>query len=490
MIKKMRRTARTVMNFISRYWIVASLVLIFVGGFAVRLYKITNPVADWHSWRQADTASVSWIYVTDGIDLLHPRYHDVSVIQTGYNNPEGWRFVEFPLYNAIHAVLYKAVPSINFEVWGRLVSIGSAIITAFALYRLVTLQLNKRAGMFAAFFYLFIPFNIYFTRVILPDPMGTMWVTLSLWLFFAFYKSDKKYQLFLSAIFFGLAMLIKPFAIFYTIPFILAVYKKWGFKKVAFSIPFLIALDLALVPFFAWRAWMNNYIVGIPYFAWMFNGDGIRFRPSFWFWIFGQRLGRLVLGDWGIVPFIFGLLTSLKKHPFLAASLLGMFLYVSTIATASVRHDYYQTYLIPAVAWALAVGADYLWETKEYGKYAGKVVLGFSVFMMLLMGWYQARDYYIVNHYEIVLAGQAVDRIAPKDARVIAPYNGDTAFLYQTRRWGWPVVDRDITELIAQGAKYYVSVNKGDTDTQNFKKRFATVEETDRYIILDLSKKL
>jgi 4-amino-4-deoxy-L-arabinose transferase-like glycosyltransferase len=239
-----------------------------------------------------------------------------------YNNPEGWRFVEFPLYNAVHALLYKAVPSINFEVWGRLVSITSALVTAFALYRLVTLQLNKRAGMFAAFFYLFIPFNIYFTRVILPDPMGTMWVTLSLWMFFAFYKSDKKYQLFLSAIFFGLAMLIKPFAIFYTIPFILAVHKKWGFKKVAFSIPFLIALDLALVPFFAWRAWMNNYIVGIPYFAWMFNGDGIRFRPSFWFWIFGQRLGRLVLGDWGIVPFIFGLLTSLKA--FLAASF-GMF---------------------------------------------------------------------------------------------------------------------------------------------------------------------
>jgi hypothetical protein len=110
--------------------------------------------------------------------------------------------------------------------------------------------------------------------------------------------------------------------------------------------------------------------------------------------------------------------------------------------------------------------------------------------MMLLMGWYQARDYYIVNHYEIVLAGQAVDRLTPKDARIIAPYKGDTAFLYQTRRWGWPIVDRDITELIAQGAKYYVSVNKGDTDTQNFKKRFVTVEETDRYIILDLSKKL
>ena len=26
------------------------LLLILVGGFAVRLYKIDNPIADWHSW--------------------------------------------------------------------------------------------------------------------------------------------------------------------------------------------------------------------------------------------------------------------------------------------------------------------------------------------------------------------------------------------------------------------------------------------------------
>lgn len=28
----------------------------------LRLYEIDGPIADWHSWRQADTASVSRIY--------------------------------------------------------------------------------------------------------------------------------------------------------------------------------------------------------------------------------------------------------------------------------------------------------------------------------------------------------------------------------------------------------------------------------------------
>ena len=44
--------------------------LILILGFVVRLYKINNPVADWHSWRQADTASVTRIYVQNGINLL------------------------------------------------------------------------------------------------------------------------------------------------------------------------------------------------------------------------------------------------------------------------------------------------------------------------------------------------------------------------------------------------------------------------------------
>ncbi len=33
------------------------LAAIIILGLALRLYKIDNPIADWHSWRQADTTS-------------------------------------------------------------------------------------------------------------------------------------------------------------------------------------------------------------------------------------------------------------------------------------------------------------------------------------------------------------------------------------------------------------------------------------------------
>ena len=79
--------------------------IILILAFFVRLYKINNPVADWHSFRQADTASVSRIYVEEGINLLFPKYHDLSSTQSRIFNPEGYRFVEFPVFNALHAIL-------------------------------------------------------------------------------------------------------------------------------------------------------------------------------------------------------------------------------------------------------------------------------------------------------------------------------------------------------------------------------------------------
>ena len=95
-------------------YIILSFVLVL--GFLVRLYKINNPIADWHSWRQADTSSVTRTFVDKGLNLLYPKYHDVSGIQTGYLNPEGYRFVEFPVFNLFHFLLVKLLPDYSIEL--------------------------------------------------------------------------------------------------------------------------------------------------------------------------------------------------------------------------------------------------------------------------------------------------------------------------------------------------------------------------------------
>lgn len=130
----------------------------------------------------------------------------------------------------------------------------------------------------------------------------------------------------------------------------------------------------------------------------------------------------------------------------------------------------------------------FLLNNKSLKNYVVLPVLGFTLFMAIGMGWYAIRDDYQINNPAIISAGQAVDKVTAKDALVIAPYNGDAAFLYQTGRSGWPMVTEDIQDLIQQGADYYVSVDMNSTDTLNFKNRFETVKEESNYIILDLHK--
>jgi 4-amino-4-deoxy-L-arabinose transferase-like glycosyltransferase len=467
------------------YFLLSAVVFV---GFIVRLYKIENPLADWHSWRQADTASVTRTYVERGVDLLYPRYQDISTTQTGVFNPEGYRMVEFPIFNAVHAYLTK-IPLFSLEVWGRLLSIISSLISGVVLFFIGKKFIGQVGGILTTFFFLLIPYNVYFSRVILPEPMAVTFGLLSIFLFVQFLEKDKSTFLLMSAIFFALSILIKPFTLFYGVPMAYLAVKKYGFANLFKKIPMLLALDVAIVPFFLWRIWINRYPEGIPHFLWAFNGDQIRFRPSFWMWIFGERLSRLILGGTGMLPFSFGVLFYKKNKAFVNMFLLGMLLYVVVIATANVRHDYYQTITIPAISLALASGTLVIWEAKGMHKLFARSLLVASIAVSFITGALQVREFYKINHPEIIEAGMAVDRVTPKDALVVAPYNGDTAFLYQTKRWGWPVVDRPLPEIIQKGADFYVSVNF-DSQTNEFIQKFATVERTSNYVILDLNKKI
>lgn len=479
----------------SRYIEYILLTLVIILGFIVRLYRINNPIADWHSWRQADTASVTKVYLQKGINLLLPKYHDVSSIQTGIPNPEGYRMVEFPFYNAASALFYKSVlglklNTLTLEVTSRLVTIACALITSFFLYLIGKRVMGKWVGVLSAFFYLVIPYNIYFTRVILPDPMGVMFGIIGIWAFLEFTEKGNTAYYFISSIFFAMTFLMKPYIGFYLIPVVYLAIKKYGIKsffknkKLIFG-TILFGL-ITFVPFFLWRAWEAKFPEGIPFYTWAFNGNLIRFKPSWWYWIFGERLGHIILGSLGLIPFIFGLLNTKTKNILIPVFFGGAFFYLAAVADANTMHDYYQILIIPSVALAMASGAVYLWEGNGFNKILTRSILVISIGVMLITGWNQISGDFNVNHPEIMEAGREVDRITPKDALIVAPYNGDTAFLYQTGRWGWPAIDSSIDKIIEEGATYYASVDLNSADTKMIEGRFKTIEKTDKFIIIDL----
>ncbi len=465
---------------------ISSIVLIFtvLVGFLLRLYRINSPIADWHSFRQADTASVTRIYLENGIDLLHPKYHDISRVQSGLFNPEGYRFVEFPIYNFLNALLAKYLSFFSLEVWGRLISIFASLGTGLILFFLAKKLISETAGLIAGIFYLLLPYNIYFSRVILPEPLGIFFGCISLYLFLRFIETEKRSFLFLSGVALSIALLVKPYFVFYLFPAVFIGYKKYSFKFFRQK-SLIFTFIIIFLPFTLWRIWMLNFPEGIPFWKWTFNGDGIRFKPAFWYWIFGERLSKLILGYFGLIPFFFGFINE-KSRNFINVFLIGMFFYVSVFATANVRHDYYQAIAIPAVSLGFSSGLVYLWNLRILKRNYLRIGLIVLVFLGFILGVYQVKEFYKINHPEIVEAGLAVQRLTPKDALVIADYNGDTAFLYQTKRRGWPVVELPIEELISEGALYYASVNLDNPQTQEFIRRFKVLEKTDSYVILKL----
>ena len=113
------------------------LILILLLAFTLRLYRINNPIADWHAFRQADTASVTREYVKHGIDLLHPKYQDLSNIQSGKDNLLGYRMVEFSLVNALTAWFLIKLPFLDLVIFSRLISVFFSLGTILALFYLV-----------------------------------------------------------------------------------------------------------------------------------------------------------------------------------------------------------------------------------------------------------------------------------------------------------------------------------------------------------------
>lgn len=469
------------------------LITILLFGFVLRLYKIDNPIADWHSWRQSDTASVTRMFVQNGIDLLHPRYQDLSSTASGFENPKGFRFVEFPIYNAIHAVLVKAVPSISLEKLGRLLSATISIGTAIFIFLLGRKFISPMGGLVATFFFVALPFNVYFSRVVLPEPLTVLFAIASLWFFTLWIFEEKAWFLYLAGCLFALALLVKPYIGFYALPMLYLAVTKYGWSDIIKQKNLWVFLSLSLSPLFLWRAWMWNdeFLRGIPFWKWAFNGDEIRFRPSFWWWIFEERLGKLILGVWLVFPFVAGLVKRPKGNfPwFLHTLVFSQVMYVSIVATASVRHDYYQVLMIPAVVLVLGAGALALWNSDVFDRNLVRLGLVGTVVLGLFASFYSIKGFYNINHPEIIRAGVAADQLLPKDAKVIAPYDGDTAFLYQTKRVGWPYVTLPIDQMMSRlGAEYYVSVNF-DEQTKKIMEQYKVLEKTQDYVIVDLRNK-
>jgi 4-amino-4-deoxy-L-arabinose transferase-like glycosyltransferase len=465
------------------------LVLIFLLALGLRLYKIDNPIADWHSWRQADTASISRNFIKEGFTPFYPKFDSLYALNSyGEKNVNRYFFAEFPLYNIIAHPLYLLF-GVK-ESLLRLVSAFFSSASAIVLFFLVKKYSSTTVAYLSALFWAVVPFNIYYGRVTMPDPLHVFLSILALLL--ATIWLEKKTYLF--SLFAGsvlaLAILTKPYGIILELPIAVLILTSWG-REIKKNWPQILVFGfLSLAPYLLWKWHIDHYPEGQFGTDWLFNSTNIRFTGAFFRWIIFERLNKLILGAGGFVLFFIGLICPKEKKEwfFYLSWLTALAIFICVIATGNVTHDYYQLPLVPILIILASKGAEFVFNLGQglIRKIFNTGIIFLLVAMMLAFGWFEIRGFYQINNPAIVGAGKFVDRTLPQDAKVIAPYNWDSAFLYQTNRIGWPEIADSTKEMVKKGATHYISVNY-DEKTKEIMEQYNIIEENERFVVIELT---
>ncbi len=462
------------------------LFLIIIFGFWARLYKVDSPIADWHSWRQADTAAVTRNFIKTGFNPLYPKYDDMSgVSENPVINPATFRFVEFPIYNMAVYPLYK-IFGIN-DLYSRLVSAIFSTLSIAFIFLIARKYAGSLTALTAAFVFAFLPFNVFFGRTTLPEPTFIFFALGMIYFVDKWIWESKGSWGWWGFVFTAIAFLIKPWAIFFFLPLLYSVFTRQNTRK--FWIKFITFTVAALIPFTLWRLWILQQPEGVPASSWLLNSDGIRFRPAFWWWIVSERIGREILSATGIVLFVIGFISRLKNNNyFLHTWALSSILFMVVFATGNVRHNYYQTQFVPVASIFFAIGFVSLFRRNI--NFIPRIWTILVALILLPLSFYfgfnVVKEFYKINNPVIVEAGKRAYQILPEDAVVLAPYNGDTAFLYQTNRSGFAAEMLPLQELVADyGVTHYVSTSRDDK-TNWVLRHFQILEDNPRFVIADL----
>ncbi len=474
------------------YFLIAIVLLIAL---TFRFYKINIPLADFHSWRQADTASVARNFVKNGFNLLHPKYDDLSNIQSGKENPQGYRMVEFPIYNAIFGFLYKNFSFFSLEIWGRLTSIIFSLIIIAIIYYLLTKEVSRVAGFFASFIYAVFPFFVFYSRVILPENTALGFSMLSI-LFLYLLKNKKNNQFsnfikyFLSAILFAISLLIKPTTIFFIFPIIYLFYKnyKWSFyKKIGFYLYFLISF----LPLVLWRQYINQFSEGIPVNQWLLTSvntdqglQKIFFKPAFFRWIFFERINNLILGGYLTGFFILGMLTKQKNY-FFFSFLISSLTYLFIFQGGNIQHEYYQILIFPMLTIFSGLGINFF--VNNINKLLNPLIFYPALVIIIIFSWlfsfYQVKNYYNYS-FDLIQQANIIKSLTDPQDKIITDKTGDTTLLYLSDRKGAPAIYKDPEELKKLGYQYLITENKDQINI--LKNKYQTVFKNNKFIIFKL----
>ncbi len=435
----------------------------------VRFFHLLGPLDLPHAWRQAETAGFTRAFYEHGIDLLHP-----TVTWLG---PNGLHAFEFPLVEAVSALLYRAFG--ESVVWDRLVSLASFVASAGFLFAIVRRLSAPATAAIATLAYLAMPLGQFFSRTAQVDFPAVCLSHAMLWAFLRAASGEGRRWLVVGSAAAAAAFLVKAHYAFYL-----------ALPLAAFAAPrvslrdagrWLLAAAVPVAVFLAWRHHADVLNHSGPVFPhipagapptdamteweFYFGTWAQRLDPALWARL-ARRVADEVLGWVGLGLFAVGLLAPRAEGEQLGALrawLAGALAFVAIFFNANVVHDYYQIPLLAPAAVFVARGVVALsarlprWRAAA----AAALVLALSVESV---AYAETHHYYVpcplINGYGPAIGGAT----PPGSVVVIAGSDlaySDPSMLYGARRQGWNVRTAKLTpavlsSLASHGATHLV----------------------------------
>lgn len=459
------------------------LLAVFLVALAYRLWGITNPLLDFHSWRQTLTATVAQNFFSEGMNLFHPTSNFVE---------ENYEF-EFHLYSFIVALLYKVFGP--YDPLGRGVSVAFSLGTMGMLFLLGKRYYDELTAGIAIAFLAVLPMSVYYSRTFMPESTMLFFSVSMLYFFTRWLDSDRWLFLILASGSAALAFLVKLPALYLTGPLLFLAWNKHG-NRIFLQYKLYLFAAIALIPPWMWYSHMADLRMQAH------GGENI--------WLANDKLASLqILTDYKFYKLIFGTRLVEKMFAFTAFPLLvlGMFkkpdhkenyvfhiwfacvcVYFLIAAKGNQVHEYYQVPIIPVGS--IFIGkflADFYRSRQNLEHWKKDFKVWVVVLMMVFVPIHSLHklnkrlsynEDYLKIRDSILEHAQKDDRVISQDKSMqtmrpdsVKGYGAPQLHYFIDRKgWSYGNLDRlspqNIREHIAEGAKYYVMV-KADLEKKN-----------------------
>ena len=441
------------------------IISIFVAAL-IRFININAPIGlDMHGFRQTETAIVIQGFFREGISMFN---YEIPV----FGNPWTFQF-EFPIYQAIVYFIMKLLRASNIDFWCRTVSIFVFLLSAVALwFWIVDVIAEKKYADIICIVYLFLPYNIYWSRAALIDYLSVLFAILYSFYLYRWMKNRKIYMLCLSMFFGILAYLQKSTTMF---PFVTVLayliiqyfvkdikkkealnfekIKKYLGNNILFSLLLILDCIVPVIICFFWNKHADQVKSAYRYTDWLnsnnikdWNFGTIQQRLDWTSWkVLYERISAFFGGTIFFLLFLAVFFIVVKNKKIIIINLLSIFLTISIIFNLYYVHNYYLIALSPFVCVVIGVGICDLFEQIMAKKYHWAF---FLVFMLLWLGAICIKN---TDYLEGSFKNTGVNKEAlgydiknltnPSERVIVDGFDWNPFLLYYGERKGFMIVD-------------------------------------------------